>query len=254
MTTSIQRVPPPRAALCVAALFVAGPMTAQPDPELERWSRNGVFVVGSLHGLHETEQSFGFVALQRILEKAAPQVILVEVRPDELESRSATPGRPEYPRVVWPLLADQRIEAIPMEPGGTLFTELTSQAAAVASEHARRDSVGGAFWRRYQTAFATALGAHWNSPGDVHDDTTEAMCRSFYVVQATVLGDAFKAIQDRWDDFMTMRALEAVRRHPESRVVVLASYRNRHRFIDVLQAAAPERVVSMQKWLASVGH
>jgi len=141
-----------------------------------------------------------------------------------------------------------------MEPGGTLFTELTSRVAAIASEHARRDSVGATFWRRYQTAFATALGAHWNSPVDAHDDTTEVMCRSFYLMQAAMLGDAFKTIQDRWDDFMTMRALEAVRRHPESRVVVLASYRNRHRFVDVLRAAVPERVVSMQKWLASAGY
>ena len=81
---SIRRARSLAAAVCVAVLFAA-PIAAQTDPELERWRRNGVFVIGSLHGLHETEQSFSFVALQRILAKAAPQVIVLEVRPDELE-------------------------------------------------------------------------------------------------------------------------------------------------------------------------
>jgi hypothetical protein len=253
MPMSIERVPSLAAAVCAAVIFGA-PIAAQTDPELERWTRNGVFVIGSLHGLHETEQGFGFDVLKRILEKAAPHVIVVEARPDELTNRSATPGRPEYPRVVWPLLSEQQIEAIPMEPGGTLFTELTSGVKDIASEHARRDSSGVAFWSRYQTAFAKTLVAHWSSAADVHDDTTADMCRAFYLVQAATFGDAFKSIQDRWDDFMTMRALEAVRRHPERRIVVLASYRNRHRFVDILRAAVPERVVSMQKWLASAGY
>jgi hypothetical protein len=91
---------------------------AQPD----------VFVLGALHELHKSEESFSFDDLREALLELKADVWVLEVRPAELTARSHTPGRPEYPAVIWPLLKQTRAVAVAMEPGGDEFKSRQARA------------------------------------------------------------------------------------------------------------------------------
>jgi hypothetical protein len=210
---------------------------------------DGIYIVGALHRLHATEPDFDFAALRRVIETINPDVMVLEVRPDELDERKDTPGRPEYPQVVWPLLRQRTVQTVAMEPGGALFTEMVNAASAAMNAFRQRDSASAAFWSSYQSSFTTALQAHWRGPADAHDKVTADLSRSFELTQSTLAGSGYDRIQERWSGYMVERAVEAVRAHPRARILVLASYRNRHHFDAALRAAAPSRVVAMDEWL-----
>lgn len=214
----------------------------------------GVYVLGALHALHQTEDSFDFEALRRIVVAIKPDVVVLEVRPDELADRKETQGRPEYPKVIWPLLAGSPITAVAMEPGDQVFAQMTGDASSAMKAFTTRDPEGAKQWSGYQRAFETVLRAHWQHPADTHDATTASLSRAYYVAQYATIGEAIKTVQEQWDRFMVDRALEAVRAAPDQRVLILCSYRNRHRFVDALQSAAPSRLVEMESWLKANGN
>ncbi len=209
----------------------------------------GVYVVGALHALHQTEESFDFDTLHRVVTAIKPEVMVLEVRPDELAERKDTPGRPEYPKVIWPLLASSPVKAVAMEPGGQLFAQMTGDASNAMKAFTARDPEGSKQWSGYQRALETVLRAHWQHPADAHDITTGSLSRAYYTTQYATVGEAMRTVQEQWDRFMVDRALEAVRAAPDQRVLILCSYRNRHRFTDALGAEAASRLVEMESWL-----
>jgi hypothetical protein len=218
--------------------------TAQVDPA------GGIYIVGALHRLHEKAAGFDYEALRRLIDAVNPQVMLTEARPDELSGRTDTPGRPEYPKVVWPWLAGHAdVIALPMEPGGELFQKWVGEATAKFEQLAQSNPQGSAYWSRYQASLSKLLSAHWTTPADAHDALTSDMARSWYLVQYGIGGKDFETGQERWDGYMIDRAREAVRAHPAKRILVLASYRNRHRFDQALREEQGARVVEMEAWL-----
>lgn len=217
---------------------------AQTDPASE-----GIYIVGALHRLHEQVPGFDYEALRRIMLAIDPQVLLFETRPDELSERMDTPGRPEYPRVVWPYLTGRTVISLPMEPARELFDVWVGEATAGFERLAKEDPKGSNYWSNYQRSLATLLKAHWKSPADAHDAVTADMARSWYLVQYAVGGKGLESGQERWDRYMIDRAREAARQHPHRRILVLASYRNHHRFESALREEQGARVVDMEAWL-----
>jgi hypothetical protein len=233
-------------------VLIAGGLAAAVGfgPETQaRTQTAGVYVVGALHALHQTEDSFDFDTLHRVVAAIKPDVMALEVRPDELAERKDTPGRPEYPKVIWPLLARSPVKAVAMEPGGQLFAQMTGDASNAMKGFTARDPEGAKRWSGYQRALETVLRDHWQHPADTHDATTDSLSRGYYITQYATIGDAMRMVQEQWDQFMVDRALEAVRAAPNQRVLILCSYRNRHRFTDALGAEAASRLVEMESWL-----
>lgn len=234
------------ALLCLSVLAALPAAADTPAAE-----RNGIFIVGALHRLHEQVPGFDYAALAKVIEAIDPQVMLTETRPDELSGRTETPGRPEYPRVVWPLLAARAdIVALPMEPGRELFDVWVAEASAAFAALEKDDPAASRYWGSYQRSLAALLKAHWRTPAQAHDAVTADMARSRYLVQYGVAGKRNEAGQERWDAFMLERAREAAGAHPDKRILVLASYRNRHRFDTALRQGHAARIVDMEQWLS----
>jgi hypothetical protein len=208
----------------------------------------GVFVVGALHALHAEVPGFGYEELRKVIETIQADTMVLEVRPDELAERLDTQGRPEYPNVVWPLLNDSR-GAVPMEPGGSLFTEMVDAVSQSFAAFTERDQASASFLSAYQRSLAAVLRSYWRHPADAHDPVTDELSRGLYLLQYTLVGDTFREFQDRWDQYMIDRALETIDAQRHRRILVLGSYRNRHRFDEAVRAAHADRVVQMDEWL-----
>lgn len=211
---------------------------------------DGVYVVAAIQRLHATEPDYGYPQLRRILDAARPDVVVLEVRPDEAAERKDTPGRPEYPAVVWPWLADHPLPVISMEPGGKAFAQMTGAAGAMYDAFGREKPAEAAYMASLRRSLSAALQAHWRHPADAHDQVTADLVQAEAMAQARLGGEAFTVSQAAWDGYMVARTKEAIAAHPGKRILVLASYRNLAAFREGLKGEA--RLVDMEPWLRGV--
>jgi hypothetical protein len=233
----------PALALAFAAGFTGQLHAATTPPD-------GVYVVGAIQRLHATEPSFSFDDLRRIIEAVRPEVLVLEVRPDELAERKETQGRPEYPAVVWPWLAEHPTTALPMEPGGKVFEAMTGDAGRRFDAFAKEKPTADAYMTRLNRALSTVLQDHWRHPADAHDAVTQDIVRAQGLAQAQLGGVDFETSQAEWDAYMVDRAREAIATYPGKRILVLASYRNLEAFRSGLKGEG--RLVDIEPWLRSV--
>lgn len=213
---------------------------------------DAVLVVGALHALHAREPAFDHARLRAAIFAFAPDVLVLEVRPDELAARKETPGRPEYPAVIWPLLAQSGTPAVAMEPGGDSFTAISGAASAAFAALRSRDPAGAAALARLDAAAEDILLAYWRSAAQVQDETTATLAAGQQAAQVALAGPSFAAAQTRWDAHMAAQALATVRAHPGKRVMVIGSYRNRALLEAAVREAVPTRAVSAAAWFATL--
>lgn len=230
--------------LTVPFLTAKSASAKSPAPE------NAVLVIGALHELHGREPAFGYDRLHAAILDFAPDILVLEVRPDELAERKPTPGRPEYPAVIWPLLAKMKVEAVAMEPGGATFKAITGEAGAAFEALRQRDPEGAAALSRLGTNVDEILLIHWRSAGQVQDETTASMTAGLQAAQFALAGPGFAAAQARWEGHMSDQALRALRANPDKRVMVIGSYKNRAMLEHIMREAAPQRAIRASDWLA----
>ncbi len=223
--------------------------SAQPLAARAAAPGDGILVIGALHDLHDREPSFGYEHLRAAITAFAPDILVLEVRPDELAERKPTPGRPEYPAIVWPLLAQMKVEAIAMEPGGAMFEAIAGEASAAFAALKKRDPEGAAALSRLDTEIEAILLRYWQDAGQVQDATTDAVAGSVHAAQFALAGPAFASAQSRWDGHMADMVRQAVRAHPGKRVLVIGSYRNRAMLEAAARDTAPRRVLDASDWI-----
>lgn len=212
---------------------------------------DAVLVIGALHDLHDSEPAFGYDGLRAAIVAFAPDILVLEVRPDELAEQKPTPGRPEYPAVVWPLLAQMRVEAVAMEPGGDTFKAITGEAGAAFDRLKKDNPEGAAALSRLDSATDEILLNYWKSAAQVQDETTASMATGLYAAQVALAGPGFAAAQSQWESFMSGQALQAVRANPCKRVMIIGSYKNRATLERAVRHAAPQRTLNASDWFNS---
>jgi hypothetical protein len=238
---------PLRSLAFAAALLSAVPAKAETAPPAD-----AVLVLGALHDLHAREESFAYEQLRRVLDAFRPDIVVLEVRPDELKDRTDTPGRPEYPKVIWAWLDEGRAEAVAMEPGGRRFEELAGAAGAAFATLGRSDPQGTAALTTFDDALETALLAYWRRASQTQDATTARMIDGYVALRAAIVGPAFAKVQADWEDEMARVATRAIEARPGKRVLVIGSYRNRGELEAAVRRTAAARVVSSAAFLASI--
>jgi hypothetical protein len=212
-----------------------------------------VFVLGALGALHGERAGFTFQTLDTIIRRIAPDVVLLEVTPEELAGRLETRGRPEYPAVVWPLLQEPGAPvAYAMEAGQPLYGELTGAGGRLFTAFAAERPADNAALDAHTSATTALLLAHWDSPPDTQDEATDAAARARHALRAALL-PASDEIQVRWDSVLVDVATKAIAAHPGKRVLILASFRNRFMFLEALREAPSVRLVNMHEWLTNNG-
>lgn len=210
-------------------------------------------MVGALGELHEREEGFGFDVLDRVVREIAPDVVILEVTPDELADRAHTRGRPEYPRVMWPLLEEpDSPTAYAMEAGQPLYDELVAEGTAALRDFAERSPGESAALRSWTDATVEALLAHWRSPSDTQDSTTDHVARARAALRGALIPPGLR-VQERWDSAMVAVVRQAVLDNPGSRALVVGTFRNRFMLEGAARAMPEVTVVDMAAWLEAEG-
>jgi hypothetical protein len=224
----------------VLTLAACGPASAQ---------QTEVFVLASIGSLHEKVEGFRYQTLDRIIRAIRPDVMILEVTPEELAERRDTKGRPEYPNVVWPMLTRAGApRAYAMEAGQPLYAALVRDGDRIWSEFARQQPDVNAALTAYTAAVTDVLLQHWKTAADTQDELTDLHARA----RDRLIGSLFPAgqeLQARWDKVMVDAVRQAIAENRGKRVLVLGTHRNRFMFVDALRTFSGTTVVDMNRWL-----
>lgn len=179
-----------------------------------------VVVLDTLHQMHVQVPAYDNTVLGRAIEYLRPDVLCVELQPDDLTSRPPEKTKQEYPAVIYPLIDRHRYRVYAMEPPeptyGSLLAPYRDNATAFAS---RRPEAADAFGK-YVDGLYAALKAHWTSPAEVNDEATDAALRAKHMLQDALMGPAEHAGWEAWNHHFLEVVERAARENPGRRIVV----------------------------------
>lgn len=224
-------------ALALLGALAAAPAPAAPPAE--------VHLLGTVHSRHERLDAYGFEDLRSIVEDIAPDVLLLELTPEELATRTPSVGKQEYPRVLFPLMdaGDYVVEV--WEPGGALFEDITGAAARGRERLARERPDAAAALDAYDRALRTLMEtAVWAGPADLHAGISDALHAAHARVRGALAPEE-RAAQARWNAYMLERIAETARAHPGARILVMVGATHHHAIAPAVRALDGVEAIDM---------
>jgi hypothetical protein len=179
-----------------------------------------VVVLGTLHQMHAQVPAYDNTALGRAIEHLKPDVLCVELQPDDLATRPAEKTKQEYPAVIYPLIDRHHYRIYAMEPAEPLYsTILAPYRGTTEAFHAAQPVQAEAFGK-YADGLYAVLKTHWSSPAAVNDEATDAALRAKHVLQEALMGPGEHAGWEAWNNHFLQVILRAARENPGRRIVV----------------------------------
>lgn len=189
--------------------------TAQPPK-----STATVVVLDTLHQMHAQVPAYDNEVLRRTIEGLHPDVLCVELQPDDLRTRPAEANKQEYPAVIYPLIDRHHYRVYAMEApeplAGRILAPYLANAKAFDTDQPARSEAFG----KYTDGLYDALKAHWTSPAAVNDATTDLAMRAKHALQVALMGPAEHAGWEAWNTHFLQVIRRAARENPGRRIVV----------------------------------
>ncbi len=210
-----------------------------------------VFVVSTLYKKHETTPAYDLATLRALIERLQPDALVLDVTPTELRERKVWPGKVEYVQVVFPMIAEKGLPAYASEPDEPLFAELSGPVGAAYEALGKDQPAVRAAVRELDAATYAALAAHWRSPEAVNDALTDRVVGAKRDLENRLVGPVAEANQRRWNQHHAERLLDAARRHPGQRIVMLVGIESRYEVMRLLADAPGITLVDVADWPAA---
>lgn len=232
---------------CMAATILActfaGPALAASD----------VYLLGTLYKRHEQVPAYDVATLVRIVEKVAPDVLVLDVTPDELRKRTVFPGKVEYTNGIFPLMDKRSFITYPAEPAEPMFSEIVEAVKSRLQQFDKEQPALSASYKRTEKNMYSLLGKHWTTAARVQDEVSADMIDAASKLHAELVGPVMKDAGERWDRHTADMVKRAVSEHPGKRVLVLTGIRNRPLVQRHLQIDPAIKLVDMPAWLTQAG-
>lgn len=217
------------------------------------FAASDVYLLGTLYKRHEQVPAYNVDTLVRIVDKVAPDILVLDVTPKELESRKVFPGKIEYQTGIFPLLEHRNIPAYPAEPAEPLFSEIVEAVKSRLQNFDKEQPALSASFKRTEKNMYAVLGKHWTSAARVQDEMTGEMIDAVAKLQGEIVGPVIKDASERWDRHTADVVKRVVKEHPGKRVLVLTGIRNRPIVQRNLQDDPTIKLVDMPAWLTQAG-
>jgi hypothetical protein len=214
-----------RAAAALVLLGLAAPAraAAQAAPA---GARAEVVVLATLYRRHAETPAYGHDTLRALIERAAPDVVVLDVSPRELRERSVHPSKAEYPEVIFPFVRARGIPAYAGEPDepdfGRIVSSLGRRLEAFRAEEPDAAEADAA----YERATWAALARVWRTPADVNGPLTDRLLASRRALQDRLAGPEVAEAWRAWHEHAVAVVRRAAREHPGRRIVVLIGVEN----------------------------
>lgn len=180
-----------------------------------------VAVLATLHQLHATSPAYSFEALGRAIERLQPDVLCVELQPDDLQRRPAEATKQEYPDVVYPLIDRHHYRVYAMEPAEPVYSDILNPYIQAGHDFSVRAPEQAEAFSRYSDGAYIGLQAYWASPARVNDAVTDSVLRAKHELQQAMVGDGERTGWERWNRQFLGVILQAAKENPGKRIVVI---------------------------------
>lgn len=163
----------------------------------ESQPRPRVIVLSTLHQFHERVDCYGYPALERIIRRLSPDVVMVEVSREDLDARAQEDVKREYPAVVYPLIDALGVAAFPLEPSGEKRDALIRrkrEAETVLRNTGRYEECSLFLQQWLEELFAT-----WSTPADVNSAQTDAAVVAKNVVVDSLYPADYALVWEEWN-------------------------------------------------------
>lgn len=180
-----------------------------------------VAVIATLHQLHATTPAYSFEALGRAIEQLQPDVLCVELQPDDLKLRPAETTKQEYPDVIYPLIDRHHYRVYAMEPAEPTYSDILKPYIEAGHDFSVRAPEQAEAFSRYSDGAYIGLQTYWTSPARVNDAVTDSVLRAKHELQQAMVGDGERVGWERWNRQFLGVILQAARENPGKRIVVI---------------------------------
>ncbi|MCO6511089.1 MAG: hypothetical protein J5I65_09875 [Aridibacter famidurans] len=197
-------------ALCLF-LFAS---TAFPQTETE------VLVLSTLHQFHGKDNSFTFEKLSEIVESYRPDLIAVELTPDDLRTRKEQKTKVEYQKSIFPSADKIEAKMVPMEPAEPKFSEIVGLIRASDSDLREAKPDAAESFSAYVEALYGYLFEYWDSALEVNSARTDALFEVKHAYQNRLYGEKQEKGWEAWNGHFLEKILEAARANKGSRILV----------------------------------
>lgn len=197
-----------------------------------------VVVLATLHRMHADVPAYDNRTLGRAIEHLRPDVLCVELQPDDLATRPPETTKQEYPAVIYALIARHHYRVYAMEPAEPLYSAiLDPYRRNTQAFHAGQPTQAQALGTYAESLYAT-LKAHWHSPARVNDATTDTALRAKHMLQEALMGPGEHAGWEAWNGYFLQVIERAARENPGGRIVVTVGAEHGYWLREHLRGAA----------------
>jgi hypothetical protein len=201
--------------------LILGAWLALPMAAMAQTGPANVVVLDTLHQMHAEVPAYDNAALGRAIERLKPDVLCVELQPDDLTARPPEKTKQEYPSVIYPLIDRHHLRVYAMEPAEPLYDTLLAPYRASAMAFNEREPAQAKAFGQYVDGLYTVLKARWTSPAAVNDRVTDDALRAKHALQEALMGPAEHAGWEAWNGHFLEVVQRAARENPGRRIVVL---------------------------------
>lgn len=208
-----------------------------------------VFVAATLYSRHAKAPGYDLAALRALIEAIKPDALVLDVSPTELAQQKVWPGKIEYTGVIFPYLNATKLPAYASEPAEPLFAEISGAAGKAYAAFKAADADGSAALKALKDSTYAALVSGWRTPADVHGARTDEVVAGLRAIEEALVGGEVGPLQERWDEHHAARVLDAARKHPGQRVLMLVGIESRFRVLRRLSRSDAIELVDLEAWL-----
>ena len=205
-------------------------------------------MLGTLYKRHDTVAVYDLATLRRIILAIKPDVVVLDVNPDELKENKVHPSKIEYPQVIFPLVKSENYIAYAAEPPEPMFSEIVQAGTKAFQQFEKETPDKASALKQYTASLYETLKLSWRTPADVNSSLTDKVLSGKQALQGNFVA-VFEENERRWNQHTTDIVLRAVKENPKRRVLVLIGIENCYWVRNALRNNSKTNLIDMERWL-----
>ena len=221
---------------------------------LQAQRKTEVIVLATLHQYHATVKGYSFADLSKIIERAKPDILAVELTPSALRERTEQRTKQEYPKSIFPLIDKHRYQAVPLEPPDPLYSELVGLLKESSKDLQDNFPQKAEAFSLYSDSLYKYLFKIWDSPAAVNSGETDGQFEVKHAYQNALFGEREEKVWNGWNTHFLEQIVKTAHQKKGKRIVVTVGVEHAYWLRNHLRAESDIAYVNIDSILGRHPH